>query len=75
MYEHLRALREDADLSQTKMAELLCVAQTTYSDYERGAINIPTGILKQLALHFGTSVDYILDMTDEINPYPRKIKD
>lgn len=69
---HLRALREDSDLSQKKMAELLCVAQTTYSDYERGVINIPIEILKQLSTHFETSVDYLLDITDEPKPYPRK---
>ncbi|WP_409969532.1 helix-turn-helix transcriptional regulator [Bengtsoniella intestinalis] len=72
MYKHLRAMHEDRDLNQTQMAELLCVAQTTYSDYERGIINIPVGILKQLAEHFNTSVDYLLDMTEETKPYPRR---
>lgn len=34
MYEHMRGLREDKDLSQEQVAELLQVHQTTYSDYE-----------------------------------------
>ena len=38
MYEHLRALREDKDLSQKQLADLLQVHQTTYSDYERGNV-------------------------------------
>ena len=41
MLQRLRDFREDKDISQQKMAELLNVAQTTYSDYERGKINIP----------------------------------
>lgn len=72
MLDHLRALREDRDLSQAYMARYLQVHQTTYSDYERGNLNIPIPTLKQLALFFSTSVDYLLDLTDERRPYPRK---
>ena len=50
MYERIRNLREDKDLSQKKMANILNVAQTTYSDYELGKINIPIEVLKKLAL-------------------------
>ena len=49
MYEHLRALREDKDLSQKQLADLLQVHQTTYSDYERGNVNIPVPALIKLA--------------------------
>ena len=72
MLEHLRALREDKDLSQKDMAELLKVHQTTYSDYERGNVNVPISALKQLAEYFGTSVDYIIGLTDVDKPYPKK---
>ena len=72
MMEHLRALREDKDLKQKDMAKLLKIHQTTYSDYELGRLNIPISILKELALYFETSVDYLLDLTDCRNPYPRK---
>ena len=70
--QRLRDFREDKDISQQKMAELLNVAQTTYSDYERGKINIPLDTLKKLALFFDTSIDYLLELTDEAKPYPRK---
>jgi len=70
--QRLRDFREDRDISQQKMAELLNVAQTTYSDYERGKINIPLDTLKKLALFFDTSIDYLLELTDEAKPYPRK---
>ena len=72
MLQRLRDFREDKDISQKKMAELLNVAQTTYSDYERGKINIPLDTHKKLALFFDTSIDYLLELTDEAKPYPRK---
>ena len=72
MLQRLRDFREDRDISQQKMAELLNVAQTTYSDYELGKINIPLDTLKKLALFFDTSIDYLLELTDESKPYPRK---
>ena len=72
MLQRLRDFREDKDISQQKMAELLNVAQTTYSYYERGKINIPLDTLKKLALFFDTSIDYLLELTDEAKPYPRK---
>ena len=72
MLEHLRGLREDKDLSQKDMAAILNVHQTTYSDYELGRLNIPISVLRTLAQYFDTSVDYLLDMTDERSPYPRK---
>lgn len=70
--EHLRGLREDRDLKQKQMAELLKVHQTTYSAYELGTANIPVPVLKQLAEFFETSTDYLLDLTDERRPYPKK---
>ncbi|MGI5895151.1 MAG: helix-turn-helix domain-containing protein [Candidatus Merdivicinus sp.] len=72
MYKRIRNLREDKDLNQKQMAELLSVAQTTYSDYELGKLNIPIPILIQLAQFFQTSIDYLLELTDDPRPYPRK---
>lgn len=72
MYKRIKDLREDHDISQKKMGELLSVAQTTYSDYERGKINIPLPTLAKIALLFETSTDYLLELTDEQVPYPRK---
>lgn len=74
VHENLRALREDKDLSQKDMAELLKVHQTTYSDYELEKLNIPTETLVKLAQYFNTSIDYILNLTDVRDPYPRKKK-
>ena len=71
MLERLRGLREDRDLTQADMAEILQVHQTTYSDYEREIVNIPLATLKTLAIFFDTSVDYLLELTNERKPYPR----
>lgn len=72
MLQRLKDFREDKDISPKKMAEILNVAQTTYSDYELGKINIPLNTLKKLALFFDTSIDYLLELTDVSKPYPRK---
>ena len=71
MLQRLKDFREDKDISQKKMAEILNVAQTTYSDYELGKINIPLNTLKKLALFFDTSIDYLLELTDVSKPSPR----
>ena len=71
MLDHLRGLREDRDLSQKDVADFLNIHQTTYSDYELGHLNIPIPVLKDLALFFHTSVDYIIGLTNTRDPYPR----
>lgn len=69
MYPRIRDLREDHDLSQTKLAQIIGMSQTGYSKYETGENDIPTGILIKLALYYGTSVDYILGLTNDKTPY------
>lgn len=71
MYKRIRDLREDADLKQKDLARVLQLHQTTYSSYELGKLNIPAPILVQLAQFYHTSVDYLLGLTDEKQPYPR----
>ena len=73
MYENrLRDLREDKDLKQKTMAELLKVHQTTYSDYELGRLNIPIAALHTLADYYNVSIDYLLGRTNKKDPYPKK---
>ena len=73
MYERFKNFREDNDLSQKAVAELLSVAQTTYSDYELGKLNIPIPALIKLADLYNTSIDYLLERTDDPSP-PKKPK-
>ncbi len=65
MYERIRFLREDKNMSQKQLASILGVSQTGYSKYETGENDMPTTILLKLADFYGTSVDYILGRTDK----------
>ena len=65
-------MREDRDIKQSEIAEILNCKQNTYQQYESGKRQIPIDALKKLALFYNTSVDYILELTDETAPYPRK---
>ena len=74
MYRNIRDLREDADLTQQQVADILHCSQQVYANYELGQRDIPTGILIALAKLHNTSTDYILGLTEEKNPYPEKKK-
>lgn len=67
LYKRIRDLREDCDLTQTQMGEILSCSQRVYSNYERGELDIPTEILIKLADFHNVSVDYILNRTDKKN--------
>ena len=70
----IRDLREDNDLTQKQIAEYLSIKQNTYSQYENGIRQIPIDLLIKLSQYYNVSVDYILELTDVKNPYPRKSK-
>ncbi|MBQ2932526.1 MAG: helix-turn-helix transcriptional regulator [Clostridia bacterium] len=63
-FRRLKDLREDHDLKQAQVAELLGIQQTVYSRYERGFQNIPLEHLIKLAEIYKVSTDYILGLTD-----------
>lgn len=69
----LKDLREDRDLLQKDIAQILNMSQTGYSKYEVGTNDIPTDILKKIASYYDTSIDYLLCLTDERKPYPKSI--
>lgn len=72
MQLRIRDLREDNDLKQKELAEILKIHQTTYSDYELGKLNIPVSILHKLADYYNVSIDYLLGRTNTKTPYPKK---
>ena len=72
MYERIRNLREDRDLKQEDLARLLNCTQACYSNYENGRRDIPSEVWTKLAEFYGVSVDYLLGLTNEKQPYPRK---
>ena len=65
VYQRIRDLREDHDLSQDSVAKILKVSQSTYSRYESGYLDIPTEMLIGLSKLYNVSVDYILVLKDE----------
>ncbi len=73
-YERIRDLRINQGPTQTQIAEVLHIKQNTYSQYEIGVLNYPLDVVIRLALFYGTSVDYLVGLTNETKPYPRHKK-
>lgn len=71
IYERIRNLREDLDMTQTEIATMLNITQRTYSRYENDERAIPIEILSRLADFHKTSVDYLIGRTDVKKPYPK----
>ena len=69
-YRRLRDLREDHDLQQREVAEMLQTTQQVYSEYEKGIREIPLHRVITLAKYYGVSIDYIVGLTDV--PEPRR---
>ena len=65
MYQRIRDLREDRDMTQKQIAQMLGMSQTGYSKYETGENDIPTQILIKLADFYQTTTDDLLGRTDE----------
>ncbi len=72
MYNRIRELREDRDLTQKYIGEILGMSQTGYNQYEIGKNDIPTKVLIKLAEFYNTSTDYLLGITDIKDPYPKR---
>ena len=71
MGNRIKDLRIDSDLLQKDVASALGITQRKYSYIETGVQLATEEVLCGLALFYGTSVDYILRLTDEKQPYPR----
>lgn len=69
-YQRLRDLREDRDLKQSDISELLKMKQPQYNRYETGTRELPLHHLVTLCKFYNVSADYILGLTDDY----RKIK-
>lgn len=64
LYQRIKNLREDADLTQKDICNILHCSQQVYSDYELGKLDIPTDVLIKLAKFYNVSTDYLLNLTD-----------
>lgn len=68
----IKDLREDADMTQKQVADILFCDQSLYSKYERQERTLPLEYADKLADFYGVSVDYILGRTNIKEPYPPK---
>ena len=69
MYQRLKDLREDKDLTQAQLAEHLGLYTTTYARYERGENELPLYMAIEIAKYFNVSIDYIAGIID----FPEKL--
>ena len=60
----IRDMREDNDLTQQQISEILLCDQSLYSKYERGERDIPITLLIKLADYYNTSIDYLVGRTN-----------
>ena len=66
----MRNLREDKDLTQTEVGEILNKSQQGYSHIESGRAELKIEDLAKLCKFYNVSADYIIGLTD--NPKPLK---
>lgn len=71
-FENIRSVRIDRGYTQKQIGEYLGISQNTYSQYEIGILNYPVDVIVKLALFYGVSTDYLLGLTNEKQPYPKK---
>ena len=64
--QRIRDLREDADRTQTQIAQYLVTSQTMYARYERGANELPIRHLLSLCKLYHVSSDYILGPSNKL---------
>ena len=69
-YQRLRDMREDRELTQSQVAEILGTVREQYNKYERGKQEIPFHHVITLAKFYNVSIDYLAGMTDK----PTKLK-
>lgn len=67
----IRELREESDLRQEDIAEILGIARTTYASYEQGKKEPDYSILIKISKHFKVTTDYLLGLTNV--PYNESI--
>lgn len=69
MLQRLKDLREDHDLTQQKLSNLLGMKQQQYARYETGETKIPVEVIVKLAEIYNVSTDYLLGLTNTPNHF------
>ena len=71
MYKRLKILRNKHCLSTQELSNKLNISEKLYIKYESGKRKIPVNILSKIANIYNTSIDYIIEDTNEIKPYKK----
>ncbi|MCI8402893.1 MAG: helix-turn-helix transcriptional regulator [Lachnospiraceae bacterium] len=69
--ERLADLRNSQGMTQDELAKILNLTKHNISAYERGRNEAPDSVKAAIAIHFNVSVDYLMGLTDQPNPYER----
>ena len=69
-YQRIRNLREDADLTQKEVADILQMHKTTYVRYETGEREVPLKVAIALAQYYQVTLDYLAGLSDRLD-YPK----
>lgn len=64
VYQRLKDLREDSDLTQLEAAKIAFLSKNTYIRYEKGETSIPLEIALRYAKYYKVSLDYIAGVTN-----------
>jgi len=70
--KNIKLLRVTNELTQLKVQIETGIDQSILSKYERGKYMPTTENLLILAKFYNTSLDYLMDLTKEKKPYPKK---
>lgn len=71
-YQRIQDLREDCDLRQQDVADILKCQRNVYRRYESGEREVPVWVIIALAEYYNVSVDYLLGLTNKKLPFPKK---
>ncbi len=69
--KRVKELRESKKLTQNEVCKFIGIQQPQYNRYETGKRDFPLAYIVEVALLFNTSVDYLLELSDESKPYKR----
>ena len=69
-FRKLRDIREDSDLTQAELAEMIGITKEQYGRYERGVNELPLRYFKKICLVLNVSPAWLLDLPENLK-YPK----
>ena len=69
--KRVKELRVARNMTQNDVCKVIGIQQPQYNRYETGKRDFPLAYVIEIALLFNTSVDYILELSDDSKPYKR----